>query len=350
VALIKRIEGRSRIQQEFAEARAICDPKYQAHLRAANANGADVYLSVNTIKADRSNRTKADIDQVRHLFVDIDERGAEVVKAILASDLPKPSAVIESSRNRFQVLWSVNGFGKDQAEAAVSSIAMRFEADQSVWDCARVLRIPGFRNTKREEPFYARIVPGERSAQILTPADFPAFPQLERTIYAPQRAKVVAGHSQSEKDWAYALRALERGVSPAEIAAKIEAYRTGNKQQAHRYAERTVEKAIQVYERKSDRLSNPGMKEDVMNEQQNVKSAAQLTTTQIEAETRELHAQYEQLKERYEQAPQDERREIREKMSPLVNRERELREEYSGRVKPEITHDRGREQEMGYSR
>jgi hypothetical protein len=350
VALIKRQEEQSVIRQEFADAREICKPKYQAHLRAVNAQGADVYLSVNTIMPERRNRTKADIDQVRHLFVDIDERGGEVVRAILASDLPKPSAVIESSRDRFQVLWSVDGFEKDQAEAAVRSIATRFEADQSVWDCARVLRLPGFRNTKREQPFYARIIPGERSAHILTPKDFPEFPALERTVHV-SKVNAVTGHSQSGKDWAYALRSLERGVSPAVIAEDIEAFRTGNKQNPHRYAERTVEKAVHVYERKREGISSRrGMKEEVMNERDNLKSAAQLTTEQLATETRELHAHYEQLKERYEQAPPGQRAEIREEMTPVVQRERELRQEYTGRLKLEITQDRVPEQGIGYSR
>ena len=344
VALIRREDGHAVIRQKFAEARAICSPKYQAHLRAANAHGADVYLSVNTIQAGARNRTKADIHQVRHLFVDIDERGPEVVKAILASDLPKPSAVIESSKDRFQVLWSVDGFSKDQAEAAVRNIARRFGADEAVWDCARVLRVPGFRNTKREEPFYARLVTGERSAHVLTPKDFPAFPALERTVVA-KKVSAAGGRSQSEKDWAYALRSLERGVSPAVIAADIEAFRIRNKQDPHRYAERTVEKAAQVYER------NRSFKDNFMNnERQNLKPAAQLTTEQIAAETRELHAHYEQLKERYEQAPPSQRAEIREEMAPVVNRERELRQEHTGRLKPELTQDRVPEQEIGYGR
>ena len=175
VALIKRGE-QSAIKQEFAEARAICSPKYQAHLRAVNANGFDVYLGVNTILPGARKRTKSAIDQVRHLFCDIDERGPEVVRRILASDLPKPSAIIESSRDRFQVLWKVDGFSKDQAENAVRNIATRFDADQSVWDCARVLRVPGFRNTKREPPFYARIVPGEGSARNPHTARLPCVP------------------------------------------------------------------------------------------------------------------------------------------------------------------------------
>ena len=351
VALIKREDGRAVIRQQFADARAICAKNYQAHLRAANANGSDIYLSVNTILPGMRNRTKADIDQVRHLFCDIDERGPEVVKAILASDLPKPSAVIESSKDRFQILWKVNGFSKDQAEAAVRNISTRFGADQAVWDCARVLRVPGFRNTKRGGKFYARLVPGERSAHILTPKDFPAFPELERTVQHAHKVNAPGGHSQSEKDWAKVMTALERGVRPDEIKAQIEAERTGNKIQPHRYAEYTVEKAIAVFERKRGSLSpQRGAKEVVMNEQQNLKPVGQLTNQQLVAEDRQLHDHYTQLMERYNQAPENQRAEIRREMEPVVNRERELRQEFIARFKPEISQDRVPDPQIGYSR
>ena len=356
VALIKRGE-QAATKQEFADARTICSPKYQAHLRGVNANGYDVYLSVNTIVPGVRKRTKASIDQVRHLFCDIDERGPEVVRRILASDLPKPSTIIESSRDRFQILWKVDGFSKDQAENAVRNIATRFDADQSVWDCARVLRVPGFRNTKREPPFYARIVPGERSSRILTPHDFPAFPPLERTVQQPapktyaQKTNSPAGRSQSEKDWAEVMRALEHGESPAEIKARIEAQRTGNKNQPHRYAEYTVEKAVKIFEQKRKGLSpRRGTKERVMNERQNLKPASQLTNEQISAESRELHSRYERLMERYEQAPPSQRAGIREEIKPVVNRERELRQEFTGRTNPELTQDRVPSQQIGYSR
>ena len=47
VALIKRHGEQSAIRQEFLEAREICKPKYQARLRAANAQGADIYVMWN---------------------------------------------------------------------------------------------------------------------------------------------------------------------------------------------------------------------------------------------------------------------------------------------------------------
>jgi hypothetical protein len=83
---------------------------------------------------------------------------------------------------------------------------------------------------------------------------------------------------------------------------------------------------------------------------QNLKPVAQLTNQEIVAETRELHAQFRQLAERYEQAPGSQRAELREEMQPLVNREQELRQEYTGRVNPELSQDRVPEQQIGFSR
>ena len=83
---------------------------------------------------------------------------------------------------------------------------------------------------------------------------------------------------------------------------------------------------------------------------QDPKPAVQLTTKEIETETRELHAHFRQLYERYEQAPAGERAEIREQMQPLVNRERELRQELTGRPPAELSQDRVPQQQFGFSR
>ena len=62
---------------------------------------------------------------------------------------------------------------------------------------------------------------------------------------------------------------------------------------------------------------------------------------------------FEQLKEKYEQAPANQRAEIREEMAPVVNRENELRQEYTERVgadmKPEIKLDRVPQTQISYS-
>jgi hypothetical protein len=81
-----------------------------------------------------------------------------------------------------------------------------------------------------------------------------------------------------------------------------------------------------------------------------LKPVAQLSDKEIVTEAREIHAHFKQLSERFEQATSGRRPEIREEMVPLVNRERELRQESAGRLKPEWSQDRVPEQQMGYSR
>jgi hypothetical protein len=83
---------------------------------------------------------------------------------------------------------------------------------------------------------------------------------------------------------------------------------------------------------------------------QDLKPVAQLSTQEIVAEARDLRAHFRQLAERYAQAQATQRAEIREEMQPLVNRERELREEFSGRVNPEVTRDRVPEQQIAFGR
>jgi hypothetical protein len=68
----------------------------------------------------------------------------------IIAEMPRPWAIIESSPGKYQVLWRVEGFPQDQAEVVTRGLAHHFGADQSVWDAARVLRLPGFRNCKPE--------------------------------------------------------------------------------------------------------------------------------------------------------------------------------------------------------
>jgi hypothetical protein len=64
---------------------------------------------------------------------------------------------------------------------------------------------------------------------------------------APGPRRTRAGESalsQSEKDWAYAKRALSRGESPRDMILAITYYRQDQKPNPHYYAKLTVEKAI----------------------------------------------------------------------------------------------------------
>ena len=84
---------------------------------------------------------------------------------------------------------------------------------------------------------------------------------------------------------------------------------------------------------------------------QDLKSPSEMTKPEIVAEARDLHAHFTELMQRFEQTPAGpERSHLRDEMKPLVLRENELREEYTGRVKAEMTQDRVPEQSIGYGR
>lgn len=245
VVLINRETGA--IKHEFGSAEFLASPRYQAHLRAANAHGADVYLTVNALNPDAKRRTKTDVAAIRHLYLDIDEGGpAALNKLLLDRDMPRPHSVLESSPGKYQVLWQVENFSAEHAETVVRGLARQFGADAAVWDTARVLRLPGFRNHKYVTPHYVAEIPNSPSPYRLRPLDFPVF--LESATQSAEPDEVVphrrAGchQSQSERDWAFANRALDRGEDPAGIKRKIATFRR-DKHNPVSYAERTVDKA-----------------------------------------------------------------------------------------------------------
>jgi hypothetical protein len=86
-----------------------------------------------------------------------------------------------------------------------------------------------------------------------------------------------------------------------------------------------------------------------MEQAQRLKPTNQLTNREIVAEARELHSHFKELSQQYDQAPTPQRAHLREEMEPLVNRERDLRQEYTGRATQELGLDRVPEQ-IGYSR
>ena len=88
---------------------------------------------------------------------------------------------------------------------------------------------------------------------------------------------------------------------------------------------------------------------------QDLKPPNELTKQEIVTEARELHAHFSEMMSRFETMQSGpERAQLRDEMKPLVTRENELREEYTGRVKAEVSRevsqDRVPEVSMGYGR
>lgn len=260
VVLIDRNNGS--VQQRLLSAGDIIKERFQSYLRASNASGKDVYISMNALSSQAQGRTKSDVDQIRHVYLDIDTGGRRALDAVLnRQDVPKPHHVLNTSPDKFQVVWRVSGFEKDQAEQLLHKMAAAHNADPAATDCSRVLRIPGFRNCKYKTPFYVKeIEVPANNARAYNPADFPAYAEIGRDKLkqgGPATEPLVrsTGRSQSEKDFAYVRRALERGEKPSDLVAKVARFRP-DKSNPQYYAERTVERAVQAHIR-NERRSMP---------------------------------------------------------------------------------------------
>jgi len=76
---------------------------------------------------------------------------------------------------------------------------------------------------------------------------------------SPSRRRSTARNSlsQSERDWAYAKRALGRGEPERRVTDEIARYRVGQKHDAHEYARRTVRKAVSQLQQASGGKGGP---------------------------------------------------------------------------------------------
>jgi hypothetical protein len=193
-------------------------PEFQAWLRYKNANGSDIYIGMNPLKPDAATRTKEEIDAIRHVYIDLDYGGEKALEAVHKSNLvPEPNFVLTSSPEKFQVVWKVEAMTLEEAEALLHALASEFGGDSAATDATRVLRLPGFANKKYATDFY--VESRKHSDQTYHLRDFRLHidgQDSPRHNYHT-RAKREGGKqppSQSERNWAFAKRALARGDDP----------------------------------------------------------------------------------------------------------------------------------------
>jgi hypothetical protein len=248
VVLIDR--GSGVVTQRIASARQIAAPEFQIWLKSENRAGRDVFVSMNALDEQARGRTREDVAVVRHLYLDFDNNGTAAVHQLRdREDMPEPNYLVNTSPDHWQVSWKVQGFGKEQAEEMMRAMVREFGADPAATDSARVMRIPGFANHKRHPKHMVRAE--HFSSATYTPDQFPRLEPEDRRSGTPTRdfgssetRSLPRGHiSQSERDWAYARRALSRGESTESVVSAIVRYREGEKPDVEYYARHTVQKA-----------------------------------------------------------------------------------------------------------
>jgi hypothetical protein len=155
----------------------IAESRFQAWLRWLNLLHWNVYIGCNAIQPQARRRTKDAIGAVRHVFVEADQDGSEVLARIgRRSGIPSPSYVIESSPNRVHVLWRVNQFTTAAVERVQKHLTHELGTDPAATACTQTTRLPGFRNHKRA----AHLVTIEYcdTTRLYAPVDFP-MPRIE---------------------------------------------------------------------------------------------------------------------------------------------------------------------------
>ena len=233
------------VKQRIATTERIIQDDFQRWLRFLNKEHYEIYVSMNTLREDAHGRKKSDIARIRHVYLDFDDHGTEAVRQMMAdSAMPRPNHLIESSPGKWQAIWRVQDFEVQQAEHLMRHMVREFGADPAAIDSARVLRLPGYFNHKYHRPHLVSVE--NVCSELYSPCHFPQWVVGAETqsVTAPGAAprKSTPGITQSERDWAFARRALKRGEDPQEVIRAIAQFRT-DKPNPQYYAEHTVRKA-----------------------------------------------------------------------------------------------------------
>ena len=249
IAVLLRNRSRSQTLQRITSAETVVNPDFQRWLKSENRSGSDVFVGMNPLKEGATSRSKENIREVQHVYLDLDEDApASLARVRESSNVPPPNFVLDTSHAKHQVVWKIDGVDLEQAEVLLRSLASEFGGDSAATDASRVLRVPGFVNRKYSgEPEFT-VRAHHESDRIYSLRDFSVregSAALSRD-YEPVRSprQLPPGHkSQSEADWAYARRSLARGDDPQEIIRRIADYRADDKHDPLYYARLTVIKA-----------------------------------------------------------------------------------------------------------
>jgi hypothetical protein len=237
LAVVVRNRKSGETVQRITTAQQIASQDFQAWLRHKNAHGSDIYLSLNTLREHAHSRTKGDVKDVRHLYLDLDKEGQRKLALIYENGaVPHPNYVLQTSPEKYQVIWRVEGLAQNDAEHLLRSLARQFGGDPAATDATRVFRLPGFNNKKYAENFAVRLVAGTMPEPVYHQSDFrievlPHDPGTAGRIQvsAPAVLGSESVNTQSERDWAYAIRHLRRGDDPVDIVREITAYRAADR-------------------------------------------------------------------------------------------------------------------------
>src|SRR5580692_12952374 len=96
VAVVVRNRSTGRTMQRIARAETVAGPEFQTWLAHQNAAGSDVFLGMNPVKQDAPSRIKANIKDIRTVYLDLDRNADRSLEAIrIRSEVPPPNFVLD---------------------------------------------------------------------------------------------------------------------------------------------------------------------------------------------------------------------------------------------------------------
>lgn len=206
-------------------------------LNKALREGTDVYFCPNLFSSNK--RRLTDVKPSVWLYADLDP--------VNPSDLVlAATSAWETSPSRYQCLWRVKvALNSKQHPTLNQRLTYLTEADKGGWSLTKVLRVPGTKNFKREEPVEGRlmwhdlqhyqvktvvaavkgvkVLPGSIPARGLELPDMPADSVLHKyKERLPKRAlKLLRAHTatvgeRSDRLWELECLLLDSGLTPEE--------------------------------------------------------------------------------------------------------------------------------------
>jgi hypothetical protein len=241
--LLRRENPVTGIQRVVLLERAVA-PRCRGWFAHQNAAGANIYVSANPLRSGTRKRAKESVASVRHLYLEIDSDGEAKLAALKNSDrVPKPTPIISTSPNKYQVLWQVDGFGFVRQESTLKLLALAFGCDPARTDCNRSVRVPGCLNLKHDPADLIAIqYPDDDTSKANDfRLDIPATNGRISRPHIPPREHPCR-QSSSVLDWARVLHELAGGKDPIRLTWELGSRGSDNPSPLY-YAQRTVDVA-----------------------------------------------------------------------------------------------------------
>ena len=168
-------------------------------LHALNKKHWGIYYSTagfgeNLNENGNPSRKRDNVRRVQILFADFDfpTDASRAFEAGQGFDLlPQPNYIVRTSENKLQAIWlAARPMNFETAGAALLYISTKTGGDAAVKDLARVLRLPGFKNTKLKSGDWP-VSAEKRHDQKLAPSLVEAFASAGRSLRTSSSAPTV---------------------------------------------------------------------------------------------------------------------------------------------------------------